>query len=106
MFTARSGENVWRVLYVRDLLRELVGREMKVRYRRSFLGILWSLLNPLVHLVVLVFVFQRVTPLNIPDYPLFVFIGVVAWCWFSGGIPAGAPTLPGTRRLNRQTVFP
>jgi hypothetical protein len=68
-FTSRAADNVWRGIYVRDLLRELVGREMKVRYRRSVLGVVWSLLNPLAHLLVLVFVFQRVTPLNIPDYP-------------------------------------
>jgi lipopolysaccharide transport system permease protein len=106
MFTGRSGDNVLRGLYVRDLLRELVGREMKVRYRRSFLGILWSLLNPLVHLIVLVFVFQRVTPLNIPDYPLFVFIGVLAWGWFSGALPAATTSITGNRELIRQPGFP
>lgn len=105
-FTGRVGDNMWRGLHVRDLLRELVGREMKVRYRRSVLGIMWSLLNPLVHLLVLVFVFQRVAPLNIPDYPLFVFIGVLAWGWFSAALPAATTSITGNRELIRQPGFP
>lgn len=104
--TGRAGDNVWRGVYVRDLLRELIGREMKVRYRRSVLGVVWSLLNPLAHLLVLVFVFQRVAPLNISDYPLFVFIGVLAWGWFSGALPAATTSITGNRELIRQPGFP
>jgi homopolymeric O-antigen transport system permease protein len=79
---------------------------MKVRYRRSVLGILWSLLNPLAYLVVLVFVFQSVAPLNIPNYPLFTFMGVLAWGWFSSALPAATNSITGNRELIRQPGFP
>jgi lipopolysaccharide transport system permease protein len=95
-----------RGIYVRDLLRELVGRDIKLRYKRSVLGIGWSLLNPLAHLVVLVFVFQRVAPLNIPDYPLFVFTGVLAWRWFTTGLSGATTSITGNRELIRQPGFP
>lgn len=93
-------------VYVRDLLHELVARDMKLRYKGSTLGILWSLLNPLGQLVVLSFVFERVMPLGIPNYPLFAFTGVLAWGWFSAALPAAATSITGNRELIRQPGFP
>ena len=49
-------------LYIRDLLRELVVRDFKLRYKRSVLGIGWSLLNPLAQLVVYQIVFGTILP--------------------------------------------
>ena len=53
-----------RFIYMRDLLRELVVRDMKVRYKRSVLGVAWSLLNPLAQLLVFFFIFGLVLPLK------------------------------------------
>jgi lipopolysaccharide transport system permease protein len=92
--------------HVRDLLWELIGRDMKLRYHRSVLGMLWSLVNPLTHLIVFVFLFQRVMRLNIPNYPLFVFTGVLAWGWFSSALPAATVSITGNRELIRQPGFP
>ena len=98
--------DAWDGIHVRDLLHVLVGRDIKLRYRGSLLGVLWSLLNPLAHLVVLVFVFQWVAPLNIPNYPLFVFTGVLAWNWFSAALPAATISITSNRQLIRQPGFP
>lgn len=95
-----------RSMYIFDLLRALVGRDIKVRYRRSILGVLWSLVNPVLHLIVFVFVFQWVAPLNIPNYPLFTFTGVLAWAWFSAALPAATASITGNRELVRQPGFP
>jgi lipopolysaccharide transport system permease protein len=101
-----SGAARRRAVYVRDLLHQLVGRDMKLRYKRSVLGILWSLLNPLAQLLVLSFVFQRVAPLNIPHYPLFAFTGVLAWTWFTASITAATVSIVGNRELIRHPGFP
>jgi lipopolysaccharide transport system permease protein len=85
---------------------ELLGRDMKLRYRRSVLGIFWSLVHPLAYLVVLTFVFQAVTPLDIPNYPLFTLTGVLAWAWFSAALPAATVSITGNRELIRQPGFP
>jgi lipopolysaccharide transport system permease protein len=92
--------------YLRDLLYELVGRDVKLRYRRSVLGILWSLVNPLVQLLVFVFLFRRVVPLDIPNYPLFAFTGVLAWSWFASALPAATISITSNRELIRQPGFP
>lgn len=102
----RIATDAWDSIYVRDLLYVLVSRDIKLRYRGSALGILWSLVNPLANLAVLVFVFQWVTPLNIPNYPLFVFTGVLAWSWFSAALPAATISITSNRQLIRQPGFP
>ena len=71
-----------RLIYKRDLLRALVARDMKLRYKRSILGVAWSLLNPLAQLLVFQFIFGVVLPLNIPNYMSFLFTGVLVWNWF------------------------
>lgn len=65
------------------LIRELVGRDVKVRYRRSSFGVVLSMLLPLSMLVILTVVFSGVLASHTASYPLFVFPGLVAWNFFS-----------------------
>jgi homopolymeric O-antigen transport system permease protein len=95
-----------RAIYLRDLLRELVVRDMKLRYERSVLGVLWAVVNPLAQLVVFVVVFKYVIRLEIPNYPLFVFSGVVAWNWTREALMRSAQAITGNRDLIRQPGFP
>lgn len=95
-----------RLIYVRDLLRELVLRDLKLRYKRSALGIGWSLLNPLAQVLVFTFLFRVVVPLGIPDYHLFVFTGVLAWSWFQQSVVAATGAITDNRELIRQPGFP
>lgn len=93
-------------VYTYDLLRVLVGRDMKIRYKRSFLGIAWSLLNPLMQLFVFIIVFQRVLPLDIPNYPLFVFTGLLTWTWLQSSLMAATTSIVDHRELLKQPHFP
>ncbi len=93
-------------LHIRDLLYELVSRDMKLRYKRSVLGVLWSLLNPLAHLLVFTFLFRRVIPLDIPNYPLFAFTGVVAWTWFSSSLSGATISVSTSREFVHRPAFP
>lgn len=95
-----------RLMYLRDLLRELVARDMKLRYKRSILGAAWSLLNPLAQMLVFTFLFRRVLPLDIPNYPSFVFTGVLAWNWFQAALFLMTGTITDNRALIRQPGFP
>lgn len=65
------------------LLRELVTRDLKVKYRRSFLGYLWSLLNPLLMMTVMTVVFSYMFRFSIPNYPLYLICGQTLWAFFS-----------------------
>jgi lipopolysaccharide transport system permease protein len=95
-----------RWFYVRDLLRTLVARDMKLRYKRSVMGFAWSLLNPLAQLLVFGFVFTTVLPLNIPNYTVFLFSGLLPWSWFSGALNEATSAIVGNRELIRRPGFP
>ncbi len=95
-----------RLVYLRDLVRELVTRDMKLRYKRSVLGVAWSLLNPLAQLLVFSFLFGVVFPFNVPNYPSFVFTGVLAWSWFQSSLVVAAGAITDNRELIRRPGFP
>ena len=94
-----------RLIYIRDLLRELVGRDMKLRYKRSVLGIAWTLLNPLLQLLVFLFIFNLVLPLNIPHYSSFLFAGILAWNWFQGSLNQSTGAIIDNREVLRRPGF-
>jgi lipopolysaccharide transport system permease protein len=94
-----------RLAYLRDLLWVLIQRDLKLRYRRSILGIAWSLLNPLAQLVIFSFVFRYVLPLNIPNYTAFLFTGLLAWNWFQGALFSGTGTITDSRELVKRPGF-
>ena len=95
-----------RLSYLRDLLRELIARDFKLRYKRSFLGIAWSLLNPLVQLVVFSLVFRFILPLKIPSYSSFLFTGLLAWNWFQASLLSGTGAIVDNRDLVKRPGFP
>jgi lipopolysaccharide transport system permease protein len=89
-----------------DLVRALVGRELKLRYKRSLLGLLWSLVNPLLQVVAFSFLFRSVLPLNVPHYPAFVLCGVLAWTWFQSSLVLASAAVVDNRELIRRPGFP
>src|SRR4026209_188099 len=86
----------------KDLLRELIARDIKLRYRGSLLGILWTLLNPLAELLVLVFVFGVVLQVQIPNFPAFVFTGLIVYGWFQTSVNFATNAIVGNRELVRR----
>ena len=95
-----------RLIFLRDLLHELIARDIKLRYKRKVLGTIWSLLNPLAHFLVLSFVFRYVLPLKIPNYTTFLFTGVLVWSWFRSSLHAATGTIVHNGTLIRRPGFP
>lgn len=95
-----------RLIYARDLLRELVIRDIRLRYKRSVMGVAWTLLNPLAELLVLLFIFRIVLPLDIPNYPSFLFTGILTYAWFQSSLIFAANAIVSNRELIRQPGFP
>jgi lipopolysaccharide transport system permease protein len=89
------------LIYWRDLLRALVGRDLKSRYKGSALGIFWSLMTPLLQLLVFHFIFRLVLRLDIPRYSSFAFSAMLAmWASYATIInPIGAWPRRGTGPL-------
>lgn len=67
----------------KPLMKELVVRDLKVKYRRSFLGYVWSLLNPLLMMTVMTVVFSYMFRFDIPNYPLYLICGQTLWTFFN-----------------------
>lgn len=67
----------------KGLLTELVSRDLKVKYRRSFLGYIWSILNPLLMMIVIATVFSYMFRFDIDNYPVYLLIGQLVYSFFS-----------------------
>jgi ABC-type polysaccharide/polyol phosphate export permease len=65
-----------------DLLRLLIGTNLKTRYKRSLLGVAWTLLNPLATMVVMTIAFSALFKFALPDYPVYVLAGLTFWTFF------------------------
>lgn len=66
---------IQRFLAFDELLKQLIIRDVKLKYRRSYLGYLWSILNPLMLMMVLVFIFSNLFRFDIPNFPLYMISG-------------------------------
>jgi lipopolysaccharide transport system permease protein len=94
-----------RLVYTRDLLRELVRRDTKVRYEGTLLGYLWLLVKPLLTVGVLFFTFQVVLTLDIPRFTSFALIGILAFTWFQSSLVDAAFIALANRDLVRRPQF-
>jgi ABC-type polysaccharide/polyol phosphate export permease len=102
--------NLAALVRYRGLIQSLVARELKARYRGSFLGFFWSFINPLLLLLVYSFVFSyimeasqdpRVTP-----FALFMFCGILPWTWFSSSLLEASGVLISGGNLIKKVLFP
>jgi len=88
-----------------ELISHLVRRDFRLHYTGSVLGVLWSVALPLIQLLVFVFLFGKVVPLDIEDYPAFVFSALLPWTWFSSSAGSAGGLFTGNRDLLRRPNF-
>ncbi|HMU30623.1 MAG TPA: ABC transporter permease [Nitrospira sp.] len=88
-----------------NLIRHLVARDFRIRYSGSVLGVVWSVLIPMAQLGVLVFTFGSVVPVNIDDYPAFVYSALLPWTWFSACLGSTGSLFFSHRDLVRRPNF-
>jgi ABC-type polysaccharide/polyol phosphate export permease len=88
-----------------DILLHLVRLDLALRHRGSVLGWVWSLGPPLLLLVATYFLFTRIIPLDIENYPLFLLTGILAWNWFARVLSEGTGSLEARRDLVMRPGF-
>ncbi len=88
------------------LFRNLTRREMRQRYKASALGLGWTLINPLLVVAAYWVVFKFLFGTPIPNYALFLFVGLMVWSLFFGGISVGAQSLIANASLVTKVRFP
>jgi ABC-2 type transport system permease protein len=92
----------------RSLIRELVVSDFKMRYQGSVLGYLWSLLRPLMVFAILYVVFTKIIRLgdDVPHYPAYLLLGIVAWTFFVEATVSGLHSITGRGDLVRKINIP
>lgn len=95
------------MLAYRYLFGQLVSREMRRKYKGSRLGVLWYLVNPLVLMGAYTLMFGYVLKTQrLPDFPIFVMVGIVVWTFFAQSLLAAAESLIDQSALVRKARFP
>lgn len=94
------------LLRYRDLIWTLVGRDLKVRYRRSAIGFVWTMLQPLLTMLVLQMVFSTIFRFEIINYPVYALAGILFWNFFSQSIIASMNSLRGNASLISKMPVP
>jgi ABC-type polysaccharide/polyol phosphate export permease len=99
-------ENAASLYKRRELIATLVSKELKARYRGSVLGIIWTFLNPLLLLLVYSLVFSVYMRVQMENYALFVFTGLLPWIWFTSSLSEGASAVVSSGSLITKSMFP
>ncbi len=105
MNSAAKPDTLRRLGQLWDVVAILVQRDMKLRYKRSALGLAWSMLNPLLQFAVFYLVFRFILPVGRENYGLFLFIGLLAWGWFQTSLQIGCSAIVDHASLVRQPGF-
>lgn len=90
----------------REVLVNLTRKELKVRYKSSVLGIVWSMLNPLLYLAVFFIVFTYFLPNGVPDFWAYLLSGLLAWTLFSTALAGATSSVVGNGPLVTKVAFP
>ena len=95
--------DIWRY---RELLVGLIRKELAVKYNSSFLGMMWSMLNPAFTLGIYYFVFQVVLGSGISDFAIFLMSGLLAWNFYSYSTMNATATMVGNAGIVKKVAFP
>lgn len=93
----------------RDLLWHMTVRHLRGQYKQSVLGYAWAFVNPLSQMLIMSFVFStilRVGTAGDAPYPLFLFVGLVPWLFFSSALASGTDSVTGAASLVTKVYFP
>jgi len=77
-------EELHALVQYKDLVVQSISRAIKTRYKRSALGVIWTMLNPLLMMIVLTLVFANIFRFSVENYPVYILSGLVIWNFFSG----------------------
>ena len=99
-------ERIRRLWTYRGLLLNLIKRDLRIRYKESFLGFLWSLLNPIMYLAIFYVVFVIILHNGLPHFPVFLLSGLLPWTLFQNTLMGATNSVVGGAPLLKRVAFP
>jgi len=99
-------KQIQNIYLYREMLRNVVLRELRARYKGSVLGFLWTFVNPLLMLVIYSVVFSYILKTEIINYPMFIFVALLPWNYFVNSILQGTVSLVQNAGLIKKIYFP
>ena len=102
----RKGNTIKEILDYKELIKNLVVRDLKVRYKRSILGVFWALLEPLLLMILFTVIFSIFLRIQIEKYPVFVLSGILPWSLFSSALSYSAGSIAENATLIKKIYFP
>lgn len=94
------------LVHWRDVVLVLVRRDFRGRYKHTKIGFAWSVISPLLFLLIFYCLFTKIINLQIPRYASFVFTGIVAWSWTQGALLQSVSSISSNAPLVNQPGFP
>jgi ABC-2 type transport system permease protein len=88
------------------MIRNLVRKDLRGRYKGSVLGFLWTFVNPLLQLGVYTLIFSTILPNEIEDFYIYLFVALVPWIFFSSSLSGGCQAVLGQKDLVKKVYFP
>lgn len=99
--------NIFKELYnYRELLKTNVKKEIRGKYKGSWLGVLWTFLNPLLQLAVYSFVFPYILRVQVKNYPIFMMVALVPWTFFTTAVQIGSNSIVDEAGIIKKVYFP
>jgi ABC-2 type transport system permease protein len=100
------GQQVTAIWRYRELLWDMTRKSLRVQYKDSILGMLWSLLNPAVSLVVYFIVFQKILGSRVPRFAIFIMCGLLVWNFFSTAVTTACGSVVLNAQIIKKVAFP
>lgn len=98
-----EAKDLW--LY-RHLVAELVARDIKVRYKRSVLGVAWTMLSPLLNMLAMTWVFSLVLRMDVKNFPVYFLTGSIFWAFFAGATSHAASLTIDAAEITKRVYIP
>ena len=90
----------------REFLHTNVKKDIRGKYKASFLGVLWSFINPLLQVLVYAIVFPYIMRVQTDNYLVFLICGIIPWTWFLTSLTQGTTTITNNSNLIKKVFFP
>lgn len=99
--------NIFKELYnYRELLKTNIKKEVRGKYKGSWLGVLWTFLNPLLMLAVYAFVFPYILRVNVENYTIFMIVALIPWNFFTTAVQSGSGCVVANGAILKKVYFP